>query len=262
MDIGTLPVRGDDRMLRLFEIPLFLPKGERIHPSMGSVFHGALMERLPSELAGRLHQESLRPYSQCVFLDRDKGPIWRLGTMSDYVAQALLFGLEEGGAIALHQKGYDVHLGEICCVQACSFDDLADIAFCAETVPHGAMFSFLSPTSFKRDGRYVLFPDVRLILQSLLMRWNALCPHIRLKEDNLVEKLTAQAAIVRYQLHSAVFSLERQRITGFQGNVTLRFGGTDAICRILTLLTIFAPFAGVGIKTALGMGAVQTVLLE
>ena len=50
-------------MLRLFEIPLFLPKGKRIHPSMGSVFHGALMEHLPSELAGALHRESLRPYS-------------------------------------------------------------------------------------------------------------------------------------------------------------------------------------------------------
>lgn len=249
-------------MLRLFEIPLFLPKGKRIHPSMGSVFHGALMEHLPSELAGALHRESLRPYSQCVFFDRETGPVWRLGTMSDRIAQALLFGLEEGGSIFLRQKGYEVHLGEIRFVQECSFEDLADMAFGAETVPCEAMVSFLAPTSFKREGRYLLFPEVRLILQSLLMRWNAFCPDIRIEDEGLLETLTSHTAMTRYQLQSSVFALERQRITGFQGHVSLRFGGTDAMRRILVLLTMFAPFSGIGIKTALGMGAVQTSFFE
>ena len=98
---------------------------------------------------------------------------------------------------------------------------MADTAFTAEQAPHGAELTCLTPTSFKRDGRY---------------------------------------AIVRYDLHTASFSLERQRITGFRGRFALHFGGTDSMRRILALLASFAPFAGIGIKTALGMGAVTSAL--
>ena len=31
-------------MLKLFEIPLQMPEGERLHTSMGSLFHGALTD--------------------------------------------------------------------------------------------------------------------------------------------------------------------------------------------------------------------------
>lgn len=40
----------------------------------------------------------------------------------------------------------------------------------------------------------------------------------------------------------------------------LRLCGTDSMKRIVTLLASFAPFAGIGIKTALGMGAVTSSL--
>ena len=42
-------------MPQLFEAELILPPGERGVQSMGSLFHGALMERLPEGLAAFLH---------------------------------------------------------------------------------------------------------------------------------------------------------------------------------------------------------------
>ena len=248
-------------MLKLFEIPLQMPEGQRIHPSMGSLFHGALMERFPSELAEVLHRQNVRPYSQSVFFDRARGPLWRIGTLDDVMESALLFGMAEGGEMLhLQQKGYEIQMKEIDCVEETSFEELADTAFTAEQAPHGAELTCLTPTSFKRDGRYALFPESRLIVQSLLQRWNAFCPEIPLEEENLASKLADHAPIVRYDLHTASFSLERQRITGFRGRFALHFGGTDSMRRILALLASFAPFAGIGIKTALGMGAVTSAL--
>lgn len=247
-------------MLKLFEIPLQLPEGERIHSSMGSIFHGALMELLPSELVEYLHEQNLRPFSQSVFFDRNKGPVWRIGVMSDVVENAFLFGLAEGETLRLQQKGYEIRLGEVRCVQQSSFEELAEQAFTAEETAQNMEMTFLTPTSFKRDGQYVLFPETRLILQSLLMRWNSLCPDIQLQEENLAGKLADKMPIVRYHLHSSAFSLERQRIHGFQGNLSFHSYGPDSVQRILLLLLSFAPYAGVGIKTALGMGAVSVSL--
>ena len=76
-------------MLKLFEIPLQMPEGERLHTSMGSLFHGALMERFPVELVEVLHRQNVRPYSQSVFFDRERGPIWRIGTLDDVMEDAL-----------------------------------------------------------------------------------------------------------------------------------------------------------------------------
>ncbi len=42
-------------MLKLVEIPFALPTEGQFSPSMGSVFHGALMARIPEDLAARLH---------------------------------------------------------------------------------------------------------------------------------------------------------------------------------------------------------------
>lgn len=248
-------------MLKLFEIPLQMPEGERLHTSMGSLFHGALMERFPSELVEVLHQQNVRPYSQSVFFDRERGPIWRIGTLDDGMEDALIAGMAEGGDwLDLHQKGYAIQMKEIDCVEETSFEELADYAFTAEQAPRSASLTFLTPTSFKQDGRYAMFPDARLILQSLLQRWNAFCPEIRLEEEDLAAKLAAHAPIARYNLRTAAFSLEHQRITGFQGSLSMRLCGTDSMKRIVTLLASFAPFAGIGIKTALGMGAVTSSL--
>ena len=60
-------------MMRLFETALFLPEGERAAASFGSLLHGALMERLPKDLAAMLHEQDMRPYSQSVLWDKEGG---------------------------------------------------------------------------------------------------------------------------------------------------------------------------------------------
>lgn len=246
-------------MLRQFEAELYLPDGARAPASMGSILHGALMERLPGDYAAYLHTENLRPYSQSIRWDRETGRVlWRIGTL-DRTAGEIIGGVLHGiGSIHLRQKGYSIDVQNIQCIAQRSYQDIADEYFRAETAPRGAEIHFLTPTSFKQGGAYIILPESALILQSVLTRWNRFCPDIRIEEDDLVQTLAAHTRLTRYALRSAAFSVEGYSIRGFRGQIALQFTGSDMVRRILGTLLAFAPYAGIGIKTALGMGAAET----
>lgn len=246
-------------MLRRFEAELRLPDGARAPASMGSILHGALMERLPGDYAAYLHTENLRPYSQSIRWDRETGRVlWRIGTL-DRTAGEIIGGVLHGiGSIHLRQKGYSTDVQNIQCIAQRSYQDIADEYFRAETAPRGAEIHFLTPTSFKQGGAYIILPESALILQSLLARWNRFCPDIRIEEDDLAQTLAAHTRLTRYALRSAAFSVEGYSIRGFRGQIALQFTGSDMVRRILGTLLAFAPYAGIGIKTALGMGAAET----
>jgi len=89
--------------LYLFEVPLGFPEGVRAVSSMGSVFHGALMEQLPAEVAAHLHTEELRPYHQSILFTRERGAVWRFGVLDEGLflpALVYLLGACGAGAAA------------------------------------------------------------------------------------------------------------------------------------------------------------------
>ena len=248
-------------MLKLVEFELHLSNSEKINSSMGSIMHGALMEILSSNFASRLHEENLRPFSQCVYFDRGTNKaIWRIGTLNAETYDQIILPLLDVKKIFLKQKGCDIFIGDGKILIDTSYEKLADEIFPKSETSRSAALEFLTPTSFKREGGYVIFPESFLILQSLLQRWNNFSPNIKIEENNLAEKLSVFCKISRYNLHSQKFSLESKSITGFAGRLNFSFFGNDMVNKILSLLMRFAPCAGVGIKTALGMGAIKAEL--
>ena len=246
-------------MLKLFEFELEVPLNEKINSSMGSVMHGALMEMLPANISRRLHEENLRPFSQCIYFDREKNKsVWRVGTLNDETYEEIILPLLEIKKIFLRQKGYNINLRDKKILIETSYEKLADEIFPTAEIPCGAEFEFITPTSFKRAGKYVIFPENFLILQNLLQRWNTFSPYMKIEDNNLAEKLSSFCKISRYNLSSQKFSLEQKYIMGFAGKLSISFAGNDMTNKILALLVKFAPFAGIGVKTALGMGAVNS----
>lgn len=246
-------------MLRTLRFSLTFPAKVRADMSMGSVLHGAWMELLPSEYAAILHREGLRPYSQSLVWGSGERPAWRLGFLTEEAYQRAALPLLEQKSLFLKQKGYgiDLHLEA---EQQSAYEDLADRAFRGAGTPRRGRLRFLTATSFRQNGRYRILPDAALLFGSLLRRWNVFSPVVKLEEDHLEETLATVSSWSRYHLRSRFFSLEGQKINGFSGDWELRFHGTDMERRLMALLLFFAPFSGVGIKTALGMGAVDTAV--
>ena len=243
-------------MLKLVEIPFSLPPEGQFSPSMGSVFHGALMERIPAEMAERLHEITLRPYSQYLYYDkRARQCLWRLGFLTEETAARLLEAIAAPGDLFLRQKGYAVKLGEPRGVKETDYDALADGIFQNAEAPRGARLDFLTTASFRQGGVYVIWPEMALVFQSLQNRWNAFSPKMKIDAPELGRQLAENCRVVSYRLESRPFSVEGQNIHGFSGSLRLRFTGNDMTRRLMGLLISLAPFSGVGVKTALGRGA-------
>lgn len=244
-------------MLEICEIPLIFPKGKRVHPSMGSIFHGALMERIAPEAAAVFHTQHMRPYSQAVFWDPvKKRAVWRLGFLEEGAAAAILPVLEELDHLDLRQQGYAVRLGGM----RCQSFSLEEDFHTAEDVPVGVTIRFLTTTSFKRDGSYVLFPEAGLLYQSILHRWPLLSDMPL--EDGIHRILDYYTIVQDYDLHTELFHLEGHSVKGFSGTVTLRFGGNARLRSFASLLLYCGSAAGFGIKTALGMGSAEVQFIH
>ena len=111
---------------------------------------------------------------------------------------------------------------------------------------------FLTPTTFKQDGEYVLFPNKDLIMQSLTNKWNKWAKHFVL-EDIIWDN----CKISRYNLRSINYYLKGAKIQGFIGYVDLYFWGSESMVRLGNMVAGFGQFSGIGIKTALGMGGIR-----
>ena len=116
---------------------------------------------------------------------------------------------------------------------------------------------FLTPTMFRQRGRYVILPDMRLIVQSLMMKYSAASDTTDMTDEDTLEQILEESFVTRHRLQSAVFSAEGRNFTGFVGNLTFCCRGTETMARYLRMLFTFGEFSGIGTKTAMGMGAMR-----
>lgn len=246
--------------LTILELALSGSNELKIHQSMGSIFHGALMEIIDSDYADYLHTMQLRPYSQCLYFNKDKEVwLWRLSTFEQNATENILHKVENLQKVYLKQKQAEVHFLS-CEVKAeLDYRELLDKHFAKTEQNRFLRFDFLSPASFKSDGEYMIYPTPRLILGSLLNKWNS-CSDVKLEESNLLENLSGETYVADYNIFMRPFFLEGSRVPAFKGYFTMGLKGNIMANKVLRLLAEFSNFSGVGIKTALGMGCIRCIM--
>lgn len=248
-------------MIHKVGIELVLPENVKINSNMGSVFHGLLMELMDSDEATLLHDESsIRPYSQYVYYDKEsQTPVWCINMLDENAENIILPHILEniGVSLKLVQKGYSIIMKGIIYDKKTDYDIMADDIFLADTISRNVDIDFITTTSFKKNGRFVIMPELYLIFQSLMNKWNAFSMDNKIEEDDLAIILAEMCEIYKYRLSSKVFSVDGKNIYGFAGEMSIRIHGNDMVKRIILLLLNFAEYSGVGTKTALGMGAVR-----
>lgn len=222
----------------------------------GSILHGALMELLPPDVTDYIHQIQLRPFSQYILPDAENRLSWHIGLWDNAIAANITEVILPLAEFHLKQKGLRLRVIEARKHSTTEHDYFN--RFFSTLVPCRRFeITFLTPCTHKQNGKYTVFPDLELMIQSLSMRYNAFASDYSLDDTEAMHHLAQHLQIVRYSLHSAVYHLENTRITGFMGKITIIVSGPEQLARLAGALISFGEYSGLGIKTALGMGAIS-----
>ena len=214
------------------------------------------MENISPEYAARLHGNQLNPYSQCITRENNS-TIWTIKTLNEEAYENIIMPLSECTDIFLRKKGLSI---SVCNKRMHLKNDNELITeFYEKKCPKYLEIKFQTPTAFKSDGKYVIYPDLGLIYASLMRKYSAVSEVFDMFDEETLEALVEQSEIVRYRLQTVPFPLEKVQITGFTGSICIHIRGPETMARYLRMLFKFGEFAGVGIKTGMGMGAMKYV---
>ena len=222
---------------------------------MSSLFHGVLMERLPEAYAEYLHQSRLHPFSQHLEKKQENW-YWIIcclnETAVDIIIKNTLWNLRQ---FTIERQQQRVEILEKAYTE-CTYKELMNQFYRGESGRY-IQVQFRSPTAFKRQGQYLFYPDLKCMFQNLMNRYDAAVEEDVMRDQETLEQLCNNAKIIRYDLKSVCFSLEGVKIPAFMGNITIKMDGTQTMASFARMLFVFGTYAGIGIKTSLGMGSIQ-----
>lgn len=246
-------------------IQLGAASGQMIPATLGRALHAQVMDWVSladPQTAATIHAAQVSSFSLSGLIGhrRQRGTkagddfIVRISLLDGDLLEPLLRGIEQS-------DGHPVYLGQCPFVIRSIYTlpgthtlaDASDYMTLAntETISDDITLKFLSPTSFKQQQEIQTFPLPELVFGSLLRRWNAFAPK-ELKFPTVEWK----ALVCAYELKTHALKLEAGAEIGAEGWVKYRFRDCEQ-ARIATILAHFANFAGVGRKTAMGMGQVK-----
>lgn len=239
----------------LGRIELKLECSEPLSYQNASMFHGALMEMLQPEMADQLHRSQLHPYAQ--YLEkRNQDCYWVVSCFAqDTVKQIIQQKLLGLNSIVIKKRNLSVRIIGKQYLES-SYEELLE-HFYQNIGKRYITLRFLTPTAFKQRGKYLFYPDLRCIYQSLMNKYDTAAKGEGMRDEDTLEELCTNSEIVRYNLKSTAFCLEGVKIPSFIGTITIRLQGTQTMANFASMLFEFSEFSGIGIKTALGMGAVK-----
>ncbi len=216
--------------------------------------HGLFFSLFEESIAQRLHKEAKKPFSIKGFSVKDSTLRLELALLEDGLYPALIHSYyfpKEG----LHIRGIplsptkDKGLKE---KKALSYQELL------ETLPHKRLqMEFVSPTAFNRFKFDYPFPEPHLVFSNLLSRWNTFSEFpLELAETEVLKGLM----VYEFEGSTQEFIIDqRLKRIGFVGRVGFLVKDQE-LAKKLSVLALFSNFAGVGIKTTMGMGVVKTSL--
>ncbi len=236
------------------QLVLHTPDGRPIPAVWAYRLYAWLLTRMPREEGDWLHQTGEHPISQFLSYDKDtQQTVWTVNLLCAELEERLSPPLLETDVIDLHGCPISIEQQTIRKVPGPEALILQGREQCRKRVE----IRFLTPTAFKQAGRYAIFPQERLLLQSMLSRWNYLCPDYPLTDEDAVSALLEGIHIVDYALRTTRYRMKDTAIPGFCGKIQVEAKLPLPLLELWGALVSLAPYAGVGVKTTLGMGGVQ-----
>ena len=97
------------------------------------------------------------------------------------------------------------------------------------------------------------------IFGSLIQKYNAAHTTTEIADENLLGDLQRFTSVIGYDLRNTTFPVEGITIPSFIGTLLLKISGPQQMVNLVHLLLCFGTYSGIGIKTAMGMGALRII---
>lgn len=250
--------------IKTIEFDIHLDNGQKIVHSLGSVLHGVIMSCISTEYATFLHTTATPPYHQYVYYDKERHTsVWRITALSAESINKLITPLWNiSSTIKLTQKSGSLIIDDRRVVLETDYARIAQ-SFLGDTKQYKKIdITFVTPTSFKVNQAYEIFPNIERILRSFLKKWNAFSTSDIYDDEELFQALCDNVYVVDYRMRLQRFYLERTKIPGFQGDYTLLCKRNMILSNLAAMLCYYGTLCGCGIKVAIGMGAMKVNLEE
>ena len=225
--------------------------------SLGPMLQSVLMEHTDAAYAEQLHASTFNPYSQYCFMQEDGNLVWHISALTDEAASRLLDPVSKIDSFTLRNLDKTISVVK-------KTRETVSVAFFLDLLKKDPSSSFrirfATPTAFKSKGQYVIMPDVRLIFQNLLMRYNQAYAGDKEIDSETVDYIAEHVRVSSYSLRSCYFPRtmgKADKIPAFVGSLTLHAAGPQSLRGLVAMLLFFGEASGIGVKTSMGMGGVQ-----
>jgi CRISPR-associated endoribonuclease Cas6 len=244
-------------MIKQYKIHVTSESIQNFQYSFGYQFYGMLMEMIDTDYAQSLHTQDFNPVNQYVMPVIGKNEaIWTVNLLGEQAVEKFSPVIDKQDSFFLEKNQANIRIisREHTFVQS-----EKDIIKSAEKVYNssGFILRFNSPTSFKSNNEYMLFPTVHHIINSLVNKWSSYSKDYAIKDEDAIHYVISGLKILSYRLQSSYYRMKGTLIPGFIGEIFIGVKLPAALTEILKLLLYFANFSGIGIKTSRGMGGIS-----
>lgn len=244
-------------MLTQFRLSLSPNRLCQPRPEWGYHLYSALLDYASVDFGNAVHCDAITPISQHLTIERESLAMsWTVNLLGEVSEQALsrtmktveqlTLGKDNVTLRVLDRKSFSVPSVDSLFSQAAAFGDRHSLSFC-------------TATAFKSQGRYCNLPSTRLIVQSLISKWNGSMKDCPIEDNDgvAVDVLSHGLRATKFRLYDRLYYLKGNSIPGFTGELILENRLTGFHHDFINMLLLFSNYSGVGIKTALGMGGVE-----
>ncbi|MBC7075727.1 MAG: CRISPR-associated endoribonuclease Cas6 [Syntrophomonadaceae bacterium] len=249
-------------MLRQIKIKLKIDKGTYPKHYWAYNLYSILQEMLPPDYASYLHQDGINPINNYLIIPprkylEEQGATWVINVWGEKAIEHVLIALNKIRYLEI--KSYDtrVEVEGINSGKLIKEKDFVREHLTQSNPPNWYRLILLSPTSFRSNNEYTLFPSSELIIKSAVQKWNAYAQETIINDEQALEDLIKNSRIVDYSLKSCRYRFKGVKIPAFMGSVIISLRGPHAMLNLYNMLLNFLPYSGLGIKASLGMGAVR-----
>lgn len=266
-------------MLALFEIELEALNDGEIPQTHGQMVHGLffrILKQTDPELCNTLHDtNTTMPFTLSTLYkcgahpgiltpDIEKGQriCYRIGLLNDELISSVSHAMNKAmitGPVVI--ANLPMSIKAIRLLNTEDVDNLKQNAIMSADKLRNFRIDFQTLTSFRSDGRSLLFPEPRLIISSLYRSWRIAGGHE--VPGTILRKLAENVFPARYDMHTGMLDMGNFLLSGFIGFCIYEADkclDQDERVLLMSLLGT-VPYAGIGYKTTMGMGQAKCTII-